>query len=219
MNNTIVGEYSRRNAKSVGQVGLYDLERGRLFSQLIGQDQRVIDLGCRHGSLTKYYLGGNKVTGVDFDADNLKLFEQAYNCPTVVFDLNDDISKLGQRVWDRIVMSEVLEHLFFPEVKVKQISSLLAPGGVFLGSVPNGFSLINRFRLLLGLTNQTTLGEPTHITHFSKASLEKILSANFEEVKIIPLAKKAPMKILSRIFPGLFAFILVFECRKPRAID
>ncbi len=47
-------------------------ERIPLFVEAIGQGKRVLDLGCRSGALTKHFLEGNSVVGLDVDASALE---------------------------------------------------------------------------------------------------------------------------------------------------
>src|ERR671935_24045 len=47
-------------------------ERAELFRRYVGgPGRRVLDLGCRYGALTRAYLAGNDVVGVDVDRDAL----------------------------------------------------------------------------------------------------------------------------------------------------
>lgn len=211
----IIEEYTKRNTKSEGVDNLYESDRGVLFKSIIGSGKNVLDLGCRHGSLTKYYIQGNKITGVDFDTENLKKLADTYGADTKFFDLNEDLTALGVGKWDAVVASEVLEHLYYPEHKTRQISQLLNKNGVFVGSVPNGFSLKNRIRYMLGKSEGTTMSEPTHITHFSYRTLKAMLGKHFEEVTIYPIQRKQ-YSFLTKLSPNLFGFMLAFSCKKPK---
>jgi ribosomal protein L11 methylase PrmA len=42
-------------------------ERIPLFQEAIGRGRRVLDLGCRSGALTRHFLDGNEVVGLDVD--------------------------------------------------------------------------------------------------------------------------------------------------------
>ena len=42
-------------------------ERRVLFRDWVGTGGRVLDVGCRFGALTRSYLGGNEVVGIDVD--------------------------------------------------------------------------------------------------------------------------------------------------------
>ena len=44
-----------------------DDERRDTLIHFVGRGGRVLDIGCRSGSLTKYYIEGNDVVGVDVD--------------------------------------------------------------------------------------------------------------------------------------------------------
>lgn len=212
---TVIDEYSKRNSKA-GAVGLYGRERGELFRSLIGTGKKVLDLGANWGILTQFYAEGNELTAVDFDKKNLELLKQRFGSNVIGFDLNEDVSALGNGKWDAVVMSEVLEHLYFPDKKMTELAKLIKPEGVFVGSVPNGFSLKNRIRYLFNKPEGTTMKEPTHITHFSYRRIKRILDNNFEYVRIYPIQNRRNMP-LAKLSPNFFAFLLAFECRKPRA--
>ena len=42
-------------------------ERIPLFQAAIGRGRRVLDLGCRSGALSRHFLDGNEVVGLDVD--------------------------------------------------------------------------------------------------------------------------------------------------------
>lgn len=211
----IIDEYSKRNSKIGGGTGLYGKERGDLFRSIIGSGKKVLDLGANHGALTQFYAEGNDLTAVDFDKNNLEILAKKFGSNVVAFDLNENISALGDRKWDAVVMSEVLEHLYYPDKKMAEVAKLIKPGGVFVGSVPNGFSLKNRLRYLFNKPEGTTMVEPTHITHFSYKRIKKLLEKNFEEVRIIPIQSKRNLA-MARLSPNLFAFLIAFECHRPK---
>jgi 2-polyprenyl-3-methyl-5-hydroxy-6-metoxy-1,4-benzoquinol methylase len=213
--NKIIEDYTKRNDKNAGGLSLYGRERGGLFRSIIGRGKKVIDLGANHGALTQFYADGNDLTAVDFDKKNLEILAKRFGASVIIFDLNEDVSALGNGKWDAVVMSEVLEHLYFPDRKMIEIRKLVKPGGVFLGSVPNGFSLKNRIRYLFNKPEGTTMKEPTHITHFSYKRIKGLLQDNFECVRIIPIQQRR-YSWLAKLSPNFFAFLLAFECRRPK---
>lgn len=214
MSKVIEGYNARSNKLVDGGEGLYAIERSEYIKSALEKGSKVIDLGSNHGAFTKFFVDDYDVTAVDFDEKNLKIAKERLGVETIEYDLNENISKLGEGEWDGVIMSEVLEHLFFPEKKVPEIAKLLKEGGVFVGTIPNGFSLKNRIRLFFNKPEGTTMSEPTHITHFSYRRLKKILEENFKFVKIIPIGKKRH-SFLANLSPNLFAFDLAFECRSP----
>lgn len=209
-NNSFNDIYTERNKGRYGGEGLYGRERAQLFSRWIGQGKKILELGCRDGSLTKGFSTGNVVIGADLDKDALELFEKNLNFKTFCLDLNNEWPFENEE-FDVIVASEFIEHLYKPEEIVKKIYKSLKPGGLFVGSVPNAFSLINRIRLFMAEPMKTTLGDPTHVHQFSYHELRKIFRKYFFEIKILPLGK---LQKIDKFFPGMFSFLMVFCCKK-----
>jgi 2-polyprenyl-3-methyl-5-hydroxy-6-metoxy-1,4-benzoquinol methylase len=129
----------------------------------------------------------------------------------IVMDLLGDWQELNGDKFDVIVCGEVLEHLYFPEEVIKKVVAHLRDGGVFLGSVPNAFSLKNRVRLAMGKKKGTPLMDPTHINHFSYDELANLLSKYFKSVNVSGLGKYINAVKLS---PKHFAFDLIWKCVK-----
>lgn len=197
--------------------GRYDLsllkkERGDFLQERIGTGKKVLDIGCRDGVLTSTYSAGNDVLGVDIDSKALEHAKETLGIKTMQFDLTS-AWPLESGSFDHVVAGEVLEHLYFPEKVVANIARVLKPGGSLLGSVPNAFSLKNRFRLLFGRKRFTPLNDPTHINHFSNNEMRNLLLRHFEDVRMYPLGRFARF---DKIVPGMFSFILLFEARNPR---
>ena len=69
-------------------------ERGPQLAAWVGRGQRVLDLGCRDGSLTRYYTAGNVVTGVDIDRAALALAREHLCIETVWLDLKNSWRRL-----------------------------------------------------------------------------------------------------------------------------
>jgi len=200
-----------RNARRLGSIGLYGRERAEIFSKWLGKGKKILELGCRDGSLTKLFAEGNKITGVDIDKNALELFEKNLGGKAVYLDLNSEWP-FGENEFDAVVASEVLEHLYKPEETVKKVLLSLKPGGLFIGTVPNAFSLANRFRLFMAQPNKTALADPTHVHQFSYKELKSITEKYFKEAEIFGIGRLAPT--LGKIMPGMFSFLLVFRCKK-----
>ncbi len=185
-------------------------ERGALLKKLVGQGKRVLDIGCRDGALTRFFAEGNQVLGVDIDQQSLSEAAKL-GIETRIVDLNGEWQELGERRFDVVVAGEVLEHLYYPGKVAGRVAERLNPGGKFIGSVPNAFSLKNRLRYLTGTKRHTPLSDPTHITQFNVSELKVILKQHFRTVEIRGLGR---YKKLAELFPGWFAFDLFFIAQK-----
>jgi 2-polyprenyl-3-methyl-5-hydroxy-6-metoxy-1,4-benzoquinol methylase len=191
---------------------LFEKERSEFLKSRIGQGKKILDLGCRDGVLTKCFSDGNEVLGIDIDDIALEKAREHLGIQTRVMDLNGDWD-ISKDYFDYVVAGEVLEHLYYPDRVLEKISVTLKASGTLLGSVPNAFSLINRFRLLFGMKKNTPLSDPTHINHFSRRDLRDLLSHNFDEVKVYPLGR---FSLLDLMWPGMFSFMILFEAKAPK---
>ena len=206
--------YERHNFEKRGDgFSILKAERSALFKQAIGTGKKVLDLGCRDGALTTSFVEGNVVVGADIDSVALAKAKAALGIETVEIDLHGDWAELGDRTFDAIVLAETLEHVYHPDIILGKVAARLVNGGMFVGSVPNGFSLKNRVRLALGTKRHTTLMDPTHINHFQYHELKSLLEQRFENVQIVPLGRYAH---LDKFWNGMFAFDLAWICSNPK---
>ncbi|PIR38190.1 MAG: hypothetical protein COV34_01050 [Candidatus Zambryskibacteria bacterium CG10_big_fil_rev_8_21_14_0_10_42_12] len=215
MTNTLESIYREHHQQRRGSgFAILKDARGNFIKSAIGTGKHVLDIGCRDGALTSLFVDDNVVTGVDIDKVALDMAERTYGIKTIQLNLNDTWPFV-EKSFDAAVAAEVLEHVYYPDQIVQKIAYVLKPSGVFAGSVPNAYSLINRLRYLKGQKRHTPLSDPTHINHFSYTELRDMLSKHFKEVKIVPLGRFA---FLDKFIPGFFAFDFMFQASHVRHI-
>lgn len=177
-------------------------ERIPLFRDAIGQGKHVLDLGCRSGALTRHFLGGNTVVGLDVDRAALAKAE-ALGIEPVEANVEEPLP-FDEASFDAVVVGELLEHLQFPEALVAEARRVLRPGGVLVGSVPNAFRLQSRLRFARGRPPED---DPTHLHLFSPAAIRALLGG-FERVEIAYVGgryRRLHRRLLARdlVFSGL----------------
>jgi SAM-dependent methyltransferase len=175
-------------------------ERIPILQDAIGRGRLVLDLGCRSGALTKHFLDGNRVVGLDVDAAALAKAESLGITP-VQANVEEPLP-FEDASFDAVVAGELLEHLQFPDALVAEVRRVLRPDGVFVGSVPNAFRVQSRLRFLLGRPPED---DPTHLRMFSPSALEALLGG-FEDVTLHFAGGR-----YRRLHPRLFARDLVFS--------
>jgi 2-polyprenyl-3-methyl-5-hydroxy-6-metoxy-1,4-benzoquinol methylase len=172
-------------------------ERARVFQELVrGPGLRVLDLGCRAGALTRSYVDGNDVVGID--AAKLGI-ETRWADVEEPLDVDDE-------GFDVVVAGELLEHLREPERLVAEARRALRPRGLLVGSVPNAYRLKNRLRFLFGTPPER---DPTHLHLFRPTDVRELLR-EFDDVDL--------RFVVGRLVPlngRLFANDIVFSARKP----
>jgi len=180
-------------------------ERPALFRRHVGgPGRRVLDLGCRTGALTRAYLHGNDVVGIDVDRE--ALVEAAkLGIETHWADLDAPLA-FDPESFDVVVAGEVLEHIRDPERLLADIRMVLRPGGALVASVPNAFRLKSRLRYLVGREPEE---DTTHLHLFSPKAVRSLL-AGFEQ----PALEFVTGRFV-RLGPRLFANTIVFTARKP----
>jgi SAM-dependent methyltransferase len=179
-------------------------ERIPLFVEALGRGKRVLDLGCRSGALTRHFLEGNSVVGLDVDAAAL---EKARGLGIEPVQANvEEPLPFDDASFDAVVAGELFEHLQFPDALVAEIHRVLRAGGVLAGSVPNAFRLQSRLRFLRGLPPED---DPTHLRMLSPRELQALL-AGFDDVRIDFVGGR-----YARLNARLFARDLVFRAVRP----
>ena len=198
--------YRRHHRDRTGTFVYGGDERADLFRRYVGgPGKHVLDIGCRYGALSRAYLQGNEVVGIDVDRWAL---DQAagLGIETQWVDAEEGLP-FEDESFDVVVAGELLEHVRDPAALVGEARRVLRPGGTFVGSVPNGFRLKNRLRFLTGRSPEN---DPTHLHLFSPDDLRALL-AGFEEAQLHFVSSR-----FLRLHPRLFGNIVVFAGRKSR---
>ena len=198
--------YHRHHRDRTGTFVYGGGERAELFRRYVGgPGRRVLDIGCRYGALTRAYLEGNQVVGID--VDRWALDEAArLGVETQWADAEEGLP-FEDGTFDVVVAGELLEHVREPAALIGEARRVLRPGGTLVGSVPNAFRLKNRLRVLLGRHPED---DPTHLHLFSPDDLLALLRG-LEEPRLHFVSSR-----FLRVRPRLTANIIVFAARKRR---
>lgn len=183
-----------------------EAERGELFSNWIGVNKKILDLGGRDGTLTKYFVENNDVTIGDIDENALSNAKKNYKVKTKKVDLNTSLPFLDDS-FDIVVMAEVLEHLPYPSVTLSEIKRVLNTNGEFIGNIPLAYHLKDRWQIIRG-RKLLISGDPTHLQFLSYDDAQKLISKFFtiNEITILKGGK------ISKKFPKAFARNIAFKC-------
>ena len=180
--------------------------RGQLFSDWIGINKKVLDLGGRDGTLTKHFIEKNNVTLAGIDENALEYAKRNYKVETMGVDLNQSLP-FKDNSFDVVVMAEVLEHLPYPNITLSEIKRVLKTNGRFIGNLPLAYHLKDRWQIIRG-RKLLISGDPTHLQFLSYEDVKKLMSNffNIEEITILKGGK------LSNKFPAAFARNIAFRC-------
>ena len=150
-------------------------KRSQLFKKWVGKNKKVLDMGCRDGILTRHFIEQNEVTGMDIDQLALEACKKNLNIETIWADFSLQIP-LPTSSFNVVIAGEVIEHLPYPEITISEVSRILKPGGLFVGSVPNSYHLKNRLRVLKGRLIDY---DQTHLRAYNVMLLRQYLEKEF----------------------------------------
>jgi SAM-dependent methyltransferase len=157
--------------------------------QALGHDGRSlgVDIGCQGGVIIKM-VNVVRWLGVDINTAALEV-ARAAGIPCREMDFSSSID-LREESFDAVMMTEVLEHLAYPSITVREVHRILKkqPQSVFLGSTPLDYHLHRRWKVMRG---KRLSGEQTHVHHFSYHELDQLLRFYFDRVEYLPLSGTA----------------------------
>ena len=150
------------------------------FLQLIDpRGLRVLDLGCgggHNGAMLKK-AGAREVVGVERDPgaaqEARKRLDRVVECDLAKLDPAD----LGDELFDAILASDVLEHLYDAEDVLARAVTRLRPGGAVVLSLPNISNVYVFSQLLLKTWPRRGSGifDRTHVRFFAKRDMVRLL--------------------------------------------
>ncbi len=187
--------------------------RRQLEERGLGANCLALDVGCGSGIMIKL-VGLLQWVGIDLDHNALAT-SQAAGIPCAALDFTSSLDFRAES-FDAIMMTEVLEHLPYPSIIVREVHRVLkqTPNSAYLGSVPLDYHLHRRWKVLRG---KRLSGEQTHVHHFSFNELDRLLRFYFEQVEYCPLSGTARRYPRLRLSPNLFIRDIAWAAFGPRA--
>lgn len=160
--------------------------------------KRILDLGSGNGALCSMLnMAGYESVGVEYDEAGTAIARLSYpNISFYNFGVQDDPERLlaKEPLFDAVISTEVIEHLFSPNLLATYAARVLKDQGILIISTPYHGYLKN---LALSLVNKwddhhSPLWTGGHIKFWSRATLTELLTSNGFEVKEFYGVGRAP---------------------------
>lgn len=139
----------------------------------------ILDLGCGEGrhAITAYMLQTLHAVAMDLSFDDLKITKQHFkdfqsdnqDKQLSIIQANGMVLPFADHTFDKVICSEVLEHIPDYQAVLKEIKRVLKPNGQFAASVP-------RFlpeRICWALSDEYHANEGGHIRIFKEKQLKQ----------------------------------------------
>lgn len=169
--------------------------RIRNILKCLDKKDNVLEAGCGDGYLSgKIAERVNTLVSVDISYDRIKKAKKLINRPNVKF-LKKDITNMNLRQkYNKIICSEVLEHIQDYKLAIKNLSKHLEKSGQLIITVPNETLLRIGRTLLFGKRAKELEKKTNHIYVIKHKDIKKI--SNELNLKIINY-KPLPFPILN----------------------
>jgi len=159
------------------------------LAKVLHPGMRVLDVGCGNGFTCGEFIEcGCFVVGIDLSPQGIKIARHAH--PKGRFELlpADDklLENLGERPFDLVISTEVVEHLYTPRTYASGCFGALKAGGRFICTTPYHGYMKNLALALAGKwdTHANPLWDGGHIKLWSRRTLGWLLtSAGFENLQ------------------------------------
>lgn len=175
---------------------VYEGANARVLSLVPSSALRILDVGCGTGALGEQLLRQRSryVAGITYSEEEAKVASSRLS-RVFCADLNElDFRPLG--MFDCVIMSHILEHLYSPAAVLERLKCVLEPTAVIIVALPNVVWWKQRLHFMLGRWRYEDWGilDRTHFRFFDLRSSEKLL-------------QDAGYEILTRGFDGPFPLI------------
>ncbi len=182
MIDNVVKNYGWTSAAAPESIGYITPRVLSILSSL--KVDNVLDIGAGNGSLcAQIKQQGYKVVGVEYDLEGVDIAKANWpDIPFYNFGVQDDPQALiaFEGLFDSVVSTEVIEHLFSPHLLAEYAHAMLKADGHLIITTPYHGYLKN---LALSLFNKwdfhhTPLWHGGHIKFWSRNTLSALLSQN-----------------------------------------
>ena len=159
------------------------IRRGKRILRMVQEFKKggdLLEIGCGYGFfLNLAKENGWKTYGVELSPDASEYARKTFNLDIFTGDISQ--ADLKEKSFDFITLQHILEHLPQPLKTLNILNNALRDDGILVIVVPNTLSLMARW----AKTNWLCLAEKTHLFHYSKNTLKKLLEKSGFQTYII----------------------------------
>lgn len=188
--------------------------------EMIEKGQRVLDVACGDGLLmSALKKKGALVSGVDISDEAVKKCK-AKGLDVSAVDIATEKLPFSDSTFDTVIMLDVLEHLYTPEVFLREAVRVSKKSIII--SVPNFNSLPARLQVLFGNVPENNRPNKGHVFWFNYENLKRIIEdegLHISELRVNTIFESIPLvgvftKFFARVLPSILALSFVVKLEK-----
>lgn len=147
-------------------------DKNRMIESLTSPEERILDIGCGNGGILRHLKsrGYDRLCGLE---------HSAYACQRLIAEgiamINGSLLDIpaDTEPFDVVIASQVLEHIIRRGRFMRELKTVLRPGGRVLVFVPD-----NRLN---------PLSEPEHVAVYTQKTLSRFLRRHFSGVEVFQI--------------------------------
>ena len=154
------------------------------FERVLGaveprEEESILDLGCGTGYYTRHLVNaGAHVVAAEYAPAYLQQAMAYVGADRAAFRVEDAQQlSLGDNAFDKVLMTEVIEHLPDPAASLREARRVLRPGGLLVVSTPSRYSPLNVAYGFKRLVRRYPFNE--HLHEFTPGEFTAALDAEF----------------------------------------
>lgn len=188
--------------------------RYEIFTDWIGDDASVLDIGCGDAYFGEYLVKEKKnirYLGCDISEEAGKMTKQKGLDVIILDAAKGELSVFEDNKFDFVVMSEFIEHVVHSEDILKEAARIAKKG--VLVSTPNVAHIRSRAALLFGrFPKQWGIAPWEHLRYWSAIDFAEIIKSIGLNLKELKAANGK--RILRDLWPNLFALQICYFITK-----
>lgn len=186
-----------------------DARRIIAHTKKLSRGQRFLDAGAGFGEFSlEAVRAGLSVSSCDPSPSAREVYKALVGFEPDPDILDEEYAGRHAASFDAVLLSQVLEHTVSPSGVVRNISTVLSPGGLAVIAVPHFASVLS----LLQGKNDMFISPPEHLNFFSKKGLIALFGAAGFTVELVETPSKVPTTgRFGRLWPAIYAGLKAFE--------
>jgi len=186
-----------------------DKEEIRRLNQAIihhipGNAELILDVGCGNGWVAKHFLPeGKKIVSMDISITNpVKVLKEnpGENHAAVVADAYHLPFK--KNTFDAIIASEIMEHVYDPQLFITNLMEVLKPGGRLIITTPYN----EKIEYFLCVHCNKPTPKHAHLHSFNEKNIIDFIPKEYTDYKIEKFANKYMVRLRLNLFVSFLPF-------------